>query len=113
MLIHEAKMGIQLKMENFSVRLKRLNFNSIKNSDKSPHGRRHNFIIKKLSLSLYIFSGPLAYNYKNLPELILSLRTVQRIMHKDYRHIAEGEFRFDMLVKHIEFYKGIKVKSGI
>ena len=65
----------------------------------------------KLSLSLFIFSGPLAYNflYQNLPESLPSLRTVQRMMCKDYSHITEGEFRFDMLVKHIEFYKGPKV----
>ena len=65
----------------------------------------------KLSLSLFIFSGPLAYNllHQNLPESLPSLRTVQRMMCKDYSHITEGEFRFDMLVKHIEFYKGPKI----
>jgi len=95
-------------MENLSAILIS---NAIKNSERSLPGRQHDYIIKKLPLSLYIFSGPLAYNFlhKNMPESLPPSRTVQRMVHKEYEHITEGEFRFDMLVKHIEFYKAPKV----
>jgi len=65
-----------------------------------------------LSLRNYLYHCTfLAYNFlhKNLPKLIPSLRTVQGMVHKDYSQIAEGEFGFDMLLEHIEFYKGPKV----
>jgi len=37
------------------------------------------------------------------------LKTVQKMISKDYSHITEGEFRFDILVKRIAFYKAPKV----
>ena len=91
--------------------LKRLISNSIDNSKKAPQGRRHDVVIKKFALSLYIFSGPLAYQFlhQNLPQSLPSLRSVQRMIHKEYSNITEGEFRFDELLKHIDFYKAPKI----
>ena len=99
--------------EKFRGILKQLLSNAIKNSDKAPKGRRHDIVIKKFAISLFILSGPMAYNffYQNFSEALPSLRTVQRIINSEYHKISEGEFRFDDLVKHIDLYKAPKVIS--
>ena len=104
-------MSFQSKINNLSLMLKRLISNSIDNSKKTPQGRRHDAVIKKFALSLYIFSGSLAYHFlhQNLPQSLPSLRTVQRMIHKEYSSITEGEFRFDELLKHIDYCKAPKI----
>ena len=49
------------------------------NTGKIPTQRRHDTIIKKFATALYIFAGPMAYDFihKNLPQALPSLRTVQ------------------------------------
>ena len=54
---------------------------------------------------------PRAYNFmhENMPHALPSLRTVQRIIHSDYKPISEGEFRFDELVTHLNSFGAEKV----
>ena len=50
--------------------------------------------------------GPLTYQflYRNLPEALPSLRTVQRIVSCEYQPPHEGEFRYDELLVHLNSY---------
>ena len=38
---------------------------------------------------------------ENLPRALASLRSVQRILHSEYKAISEGDFRYDELDTHI------------
>lgn len=93
--------------------MKQLLSNAIRNANKVPKGRRHDIVIKKFAISLFILSGPMAYNFfcQNLPEALPCLRTVQRMVSSEYCKINKGEFRFDDLLKHIDMYKAPKVIS--
>ena len=93
--------------------LNKLLLNAEKNSLKLPHQRRHDEVMKKFSTSLFIYSGPMAYEFlhRNLPTALPSLRTVQRIVHNEYHHLHEGDFRFDDLLAHLNSYKTAKVVS--
>ena len=84
----------------------RLMESATKNSEKFPNTRRYTEVIKKFSTSLFIYSGPLAYNFiqQNMPATLPSLRTVQRSVRKEYLVIKDGEFRFDGLLKHLKRY---------
>jgi len=86
--------------------LEQLINNAVSNAQKHPKGRRHHEIIKKLSTSLFIFSGPFAYNFlqQNLGLSLPSLRTVQSHVYSQYTIINEGEFRFNGLLEHIDRY---------
>jgi len=85
--------------------------NATKNCAVLPHQRRHEEILKKFATSLFIYCGSLSYNFlhQNLPNAIPSLRTVQRIVSKEYNPLHEGEFRFDELLMHLNLYKCSKV----
>ena len=52
--------------------------NAEKNCLKFPTQRRHNNLIKQFATALFVYSGPIAYNFlhKNMPECLPSLRTV-------------------------------------
>ena len=67
--------------------------------------------MKKISTSLFIYAGPLAYSFvhQNMPQSLPSLKTVQRIVHNEYEVMHEGEFRFDQLLNHINSYKCARV----
>ena len=93
--------------------LRELLLNAEKNVQKLPQQRRHEVVLKKFATSLFIYSGPLAYEFihRNLPEALPSLRTVQRIVSHEYRPLHEGEFRFDELLAHLSSYKAPKVIS--
>ena len=99
-------------MKSFSPLLTQLLTNATANVDKTiPQAKRHNAIIKKFSTSLLIYAGPRAYNFlhENMPQALPSLRTIQRVVQSEYKHIGEGEFRFDDLVVHLESYGAQKV----
>ena len=66
--------------------------------------------MKKFSISLLIYSGPLAYKFlqKNMPEALPSIRTVQSLLYDEYKPIHEGTFRFDELLQHLECYGASK-----
>ena len=89
----------------------------IKNAERNvlalPHGERHSEVLKKFSTALFIYAGPLAYEFlqKNLHQALPSLRTVQRTVHARYKAINEGEFCFDGLVSHIAQYNTVSVVS--
>ena len=100
-----------INTEGFGPLFKQLLKNAQTNIGKVPQARRHDVIMKKFSTSLLIYAGPRAYNfmYENMPHALPSLRTVQRIIHSDYRPISEGEFRFDELVVHLHNFGADKV----
>ena len=85
--------------------------NAEKNLEKLPKQRRHQELLRKFSISLFIYCGPLAYHFihSNIPEALPSLRTVQRAVSNEYRPIHEGEFRFKELLAHLNAYKTPKV----
>ena len=103
--------GRERDISTVSPLLKQLLLNAERNVQKFPHQRRHEEVLKKFATSLFIFSGPLAYEFlqQNLPEALPSLRTVQRIVSSEYRPLHEGEFRFDELLAHLTSYKAPKV----
>ena len=94
------------RIRSFTPVLKKIICNAENNVAKYPHCRRHSAVIKKFATALFIYAGPLAYEFlqNNLPEALPSLRTVQRIVHSEFKTINEGEFRFDDLVAHISQY---------
>ena len=49
--------------EKFSAILKQLLSNAIRNANKAPQGKRHDIVIKKFAVSLFILSGPMAYDF--------------------------------------------------
>ena len=83
--------------------LKQLVVNAEKNALKLPQQRRHALVLKTFATSLYIHSGPMAYNFihRNLPEAIPSLRSIQRIVSNDYKPLHEGVFKFEELLSHL------------
>ena len=87
--------------------------NAEKNVCKYPTQVRHSEIIKKFATALFIYCGPLSYEFihQNMHEALPSLRTVQRIIHAEYKTLDEGMFRFDDLSRHIVEYKATKVVS--
>jgi len=99
--------------DSFPDMLKQVINNAVSNAQKHPKGRRHPEIIKKLSTSLFIFSGPFAYNFlqQNLGLSLPSLCTVQSHGYSQYTIINEGEFRFDGLLEHIDRYKLSRIVS--
>ena len=99
---------------DFSTSLfKQLLLNAQKNCSASPKGRRHNEIIKKFSLSLFLTIGPSAYEllHINMPEAIPSLSTVEREANRRYSPLGEGKFIFDKLLVHLEGYNAEKIVS--
>ncbi len=81
--------------------------NVVTNIKRKHKGQRHSKVMKKFATVLYIYAGSMSYEFiqKNLPEAFPSLRTVQSLIHSQYSHIEEGQFRFDELLQHIEIYK--------
>ena len=67
--------------------LKQLLINAEKNASIYPSQRRHTEILKKFSTALFIYCGPLAYEFlhQNMCQALPSLRTVQRIIHAQYK----------------------------
>ena len=93
--------------------LKQLLINAEKNASIYPSQRRHTEILKKFSTALFIYCGPLAYEFlhQNMCQALPSLRTVQRIIHAQYKTLHEGIFRFDELLAHIIDHKAPKIVS--
>ena len=83
--------------------LQRILENATENSTKLPTQRRHPMILKKFAVSLFIYAGPLAYEFihSNMPEALPSLSLVKRIVHNEYQTIGEGDFRFDCLLDYL------------
>jgi len=90
-----------------SAFLQKLYENSVINASRKPNGHRHNEIIIKFSISLFIWSGPIAYEFlhRNMPAAIPSISLIRNKIHSQYRDIPEGMFRFDELVLHLQRFK--------
>ena len=95
----------------FSVVLKTIIANAERNANVLPYRKRHPDILKKFATALFIYAGPLAYDFlqQNLHQALPSLRTIQRVVHAHYKTINEGEFDYDGLVCHIAQYKTTKM----
>jgi hypothetical protein len=87
--------------------LKQILLNAESNSKKYSTQRTHPEILKKFATSLFIYAGPLAYEFiqQNMAEALPSLRTVQTAIRMEYKTLKEGSFRFDDLVQHIKQHK--------
>ena len=87
--------------------------NAEANCPKYHKSRRYTEVITKFATSLFIYSGPLAYNFiqQNMPTAIPHLRTVQRSVNKEYLFIKDGEYRFKGLLHHLNKHKCTKIVS--
>ena len=99
------------EIESICPLLKQLLVNAERNAQMLPQQRRHEQVMKKFATSLFIYSGPMAYEFlhTNLPNAIPSLRTVQRIVSNEYQPLHEGEFRFNALLLHLQTYNATKI----
>ena len=106
----QDRRGFERHTNGFSL-FRQLILNAEKNLEKLPKQRRHQELLKKFSISLFIYCGPIAYDLiqSNMPEALPSLRTVQRDVSNDYRPIHEGEFRFKEFLEHLNAFKSPKV----
>lgn len=95
----------------FTSLLQRLLQNALLNSEKLPRQYRHDEVLNKIAVSLFIYAGPVAYSFiqQNMPQALPSLRSVQRFVHNEYLIIHEGEFRFDELFVHLNRYNAPKI----
>jgi len=93
--------------------LKQMLLNTEKNACKYPTQRRHSELLKKFATALFIYSGPLCYEFihQNMPHALPSLRSVQKIIHSQYKTMDEGRFRFNDLAEHINDHSAPKVVS--
>ena len=106
----ELKFNVeQSKQTTFQSFFKEL-FNAEKNYSKLPTQRRHDNIMKQFVTALFVYSGPVAYNFihKNIPECLPSLRTVQRLVDGSYTFQMEGVFEFNGLEEHLHLYNAKK-----
>ena len=91
--------------------LRQILINAEKNVCKYPTQRRHTEILKKFATALFIYCGPLSYEFihQNMCQVLPSLRSVQRLIHSQYKIMDEGTFRFDDLSKHITDHNAPKI----
>ena len=92
---------------SFSNILQQLIKNAERNHDKYHTHRRHSEIIKKFAMALFLFAGPLSYEFlhQNIPQALPCVRTIQTAIYSEYQIIDEGLFRFGQLKEHIDRYK--------
>ena len=110
----ELKFNVeQSKQTTFQSFFKELLHNAEKNCSKILTQRRHDNKIKQFATALFVYSGPVAYNFihKNIPECLPSLRTVQRLVHGSYTFQMEGVFEFNGLEEHLHLYNAKKIIS--
>lgn len=74
--------------------LRQILINAEKNVCRYPTQRRHSEILKKFATALFIYCGPLSYEFihQNMQQALPSLRSVQRIIHSQYKIMDEGTF---------------------
>ena len=96
-----------VKTKSFNDLLQEMINNAEQNCCKFPTHRRHSVIIKKFAAALFLYAGPLAYEFfqQNMPEALPCTRTIQSAIHSEYESIDKGSFRFDELKAHIERYE--------
>jgi len=91
--------------------LRQMLVNAEKNVGKYPTQHRHSELLKKFATALFIYSGPLCYEFlhQTIPQALPSLRSVQSIIHSQYKVIDEGRFRFNDLARHIANHNAPKI----
>ena len=114
--IEQSELAFNVEQNNgsdFHSFFKELLRNAEKNCSKYPTQRRHDNLIKQFATALFVYSGPIAYNFihKNIPECLPSLRTVQRLVHSTYTFHNEGVFQFKGLAEHLNLYNATKIIS--
>ena len=79
---------------HYLTMLKQIIINAEKNLGKQSKGRRHPVVLKKFCIALFIYTGPLAYEFlhQNMPEALACLRTIQAAVYLEYKTINEGQF---------------------
>ena len=109
----QDRQGFKRHTAGFSHLFRQLMLNAEKNLEKLPKQRRHQQLLRKFSISLFIYCDALAYDFihSKMPEALPSLRTVQRELSSKYQPIHEGEFRFKELFTHLNAYESPKVIS--
>ena len=87
----------------FSPVLIQIISNAERNAMTLSQEKRYPEVLKKFATALFIYSGPLTYEFLqcNLHQALLSLHTIQRMVHVNYNAVNGGEFRFDGLATHI------------
>ena len=103
----------QSTLQSCTPILRQIVANAERNVSRLPHGRRHSEMLKKFATSLFIYARSLAYDFlqKNLSQVMPSLRSVQRIVHSEYKTINEGQFRFDELAEYIDLHNAPRLIS--
>ena len=97
-------------VSSFAPVLKEMLENAKINTARNPNNHRHSDVMKKFSAALFIYAGPLTYEFieHNLSKSMPSLCTVQRHIRAEYKTIHEGVFRFDELSDHISQFQASK-----
>ena len=85
--------------------------NAKRNATRNPNNHRHSDILKKFSAALFIYAGPLTYEFieQNLSKSLPSLCTIQRHIRAEYKTFHEGVFRFDELLVHISQFQASRL----
>ena len=91
---------------SFTSILREMIYNAEKNCGQYRTHRRHPIILKKFATALFLLAGPLAYEFihHNMPEVLPCVRSIQAVIHLEYKTIHEGTFRFDELREHLYQY---------
>ena len=111
MLLRELELSLVASHQNqtkskFNNLLQSMISNAEQNCGKFPTKRKHSSTIKQFATALFLFSGPLAYEFlqQNIPQALPCVCTIQSNIHAEYKCVDEGSFRFDELKEHIERY---------
>ena len=96
--LHDASSSLSL-----TPVLRQIISNAEKNAQRLPTGRRHSVVLKKFATSLFIYAGPLTYNFfagKSSTSLTFSQKHSEHCSFR-IQTINEDEFRFNKLAAHI------------
>ena len=96
-----------VKTKSYNNLIQEIINNADQNYCKFPTCQRYSPTIKNFATALFLYSGPLAYEFlqQNIPQAMPCTRTIQGAIYAQYNRIDEGSFRFDALQAHIERYK--------
>ncbi|CAF3216555.1 unnamed protein product [Rotaria sp. Silwood2] len=77
--------------------------NITQNLSRPKNSYRYNEHVKRFAVSLYILAGRNAYEFVriNIPGAFPSTSTIQSFLDEEERHMKEGEFRFDIVRRHL------------
>ena len=98
---------LTIKTKCYNNLLQEIINNANQNYSKFSTCRRYFPTIKNFATALFLYSGPLAYEFlqQNVLQAVPCTRTTQSANYAEYNSTDEGSFRFDELQAHIERYK--------